>query len=67
MNYELVPDNVSETDLKNEVNRRTSKCGYTTRLGECPYSTKIMTVVSFGQRKLNVWPRDPVTGKLIDD
>lgn len=39
---ELVPDNVSEKDLKDEVNRRTAKAGYTTRLGESPYRTKVM-------------------------
>jgi len=39
---DLVPENVSETDLRDEVNRRTAKAGYTTRLGEPPYRTKIM-------------------------
>lgn len=39
---ELVPDNVSEKDLKDEVLRRNAKAGYTTRLGEPPYHTKIM-------------------------
>jgi hypothetical protein len=42
MDTELVPDNVSQSDLRDEVNRRTAKAGYTTRLGECPYRTKIM-------------------------
>jgi hypothetical protein len=39
---EIVPDNVSASDLRDEVNRRTAKAGYTTRNGECPYRTKIM-------------------------
>lgn len=39
---ELVPDNVSESDLRDEVLRRNAKAGYTTRLGEPPYRTKIM-------------------------
>jgi hypothetical protein len=42
MSFEIVPANVSEKDLKDEVNRRTAKAGYTTRLGEPPYRTKIM-------------------------
>lgn len=39
---EIVPANVNEKDLKDEVNRRTAKAGYTTGLGEPPYKTKIM-------------------------
>jgi len=66
MNCELVPENVSETDLKEEVNRRTAKCGYTTRYGECPYKTKIQTTVPFGEQRLNIWPRNNA-GDLIDE
>lgn len=62
---ELVPENVSSKDLKDEVNRRTSRAGYTTRYGECPYRTKIQTTVPFGKVKLNNWPRDK-NGNLID-
>ena len=39
---ELVPESVSEKDLKDEVLRRNSKAGYTTRFGEPPFRTKIM-------------------------
>jgi hypothetical protein len=39
---ELVPNNVSDKDLKDEVNRRTARAGYTTRFGESPSRTKIM-------------------------
>jgi hypothetical protein len=42
MQGEIVPKNVSEKDLKDEVNRRVARAGYTTRAGECPYRTKIM-------------------------
>ncbi len=63
---EIVPDNVSPKDLRDELNRRSAKAGYTTRLGECPYRTKIQTTVPFGRPTLNVWPRDK-DGKLIDD
>jgi hypothetical protein len=66
MKAEFVPDNVSQSDLRDEVNRRTAKAGYTTRLGECPYRTKIQNVVGFGQPRLNVWPRDE-HGNLIGD
>jgi len=39
---ELVSFNHDEKDVKDEVNRRTARAGYTTRLGEPPYRTKIM-------------------------
>ena len=63
---EIVPPNVSEADLKDEVNRRTAKAGYTTRYGECPYATKIQGLVGWGEQKLNVWPRDK-DGNLIEE
>jgi len=62
---ELVPGNVTEKDLKDEVNKRSAKAGYTTRFGEPPYATKIQTTVSFGKERLNVWPRNE-NGQLID-
>jgi len=63
---EIVPTNVSEKDLRDEVNRRTARAGYTTRFGEPPYSTKILSTVGWGKQKLNVWPRDK-DGHLIGD
>ena len=63
---EFVPDNVNEKDLRDEVNSRTAKAGYTTRYGEPMYSTKIQTTVPCGETKLNVWPRDE-NGQLIGD
>jgi hypothetical protein len=65
MNGEIVPHNVSEKDLRDEVNRRTARAGYTTRLGEPPYRTKIQNIIGFGEQKLNVWKRDE-NGNLID-
>lgn len=62
---EIVPDNVSEKDLRDEVNKRSAKAGYTTRFGEPPYATKIQTTVLFGKEKLNIWPRDE-NGNLIE-
>ena len=65
MNGELVSSNVSNKDLYEEVNRRTAKAGYTTRYGECTGATKIQVSVSFGESKLNIWPRDS-KGNLIE-
>lgn len=63
---EIVPANVSTKDMREEVNSRTSKAGYTTKYGECPFRTKIQNTVPYGNRKLNVWPRDE-QGNLIGD
>jgi hypothetical protein len=57
--------NVPEEQVKEEVDRRTAKAGYTTRHGEPIYGTKIMSP-GIGQSKLNVWPRDK-NGNLIGD
>jgi len=61
---EFVPRGTTEADLRDEVNRRTAKAGYTTRLGENPRATKIMARVPWGETRLNVWPRDR-NGNLI--
>jgi hypothetical protein len=61
---ELVPSNVSQADLRDELNRRTAKAGYTTRHGECRAATRIQGLVNWGPQKLNVWPRDK-NGNLI--
>jgi len=62
---EIVPFNASESDLKDEINLRTSKAGYTTRDGNPTFGTKIMGP-GIGFSKLNQWPRDG-NGNLIDD
>jgi len=62
---ELVSADVPEKDLREELNRRTCKAGYTTRYGECTARTKIMSN-GIGESKLNLWPRDE-QGNLIDD
>lgn len=62
---ELVSFNTNEEDLQEEINRRTAKAGYTTKYGERPYRTKIMTTVAFGRVKYNLWPRDK-NGNLIE-
>lgn len=66
MQTELVPDNVSEKDLRDEANRRSARAGYCSRSGEPLGRTKIMITVPAGKEKLNVWPRDK-NGHLIGD
>ena len=66
MEGDIVPFNVPEKDLRDEVNSRTAKAGYTTRYGEPRNSTKIMITVPFGKTRLNVWPRNK-DGQLIGD
>ena len=61
----IVPSTESESSIRDEVNRRTHKAGYTTKNGECPYRTKIQNR-GFGESRLNVWPRDE-NGNLIGD
>ena len=63
---EIIPFDVPESDLRDEVNSRTAKAGHTTRYGEPTYRTKIQTTVPCGKTKLNVWPRDE-NGQLIGD
>jgi len=64
---ELIPDSVSNADLIDEMNLRSSKRGLTNRQGVCSSSTgKIMTTVPCGKVKLNIWPRDE-QGNLIGE
>ena len=62
---EIVPWNANKKDVQDEINRRTAKAGYTTKHGECPYSTKIQNR-GYGESNLNVWLRDE-NGNLIGD
>lgn len=61
---EIVAWNESEDNVREEVNRRTARAGYTTKHGEPVGATKIMAC-GFGESKLNIWPRDK-NGQLID-
>jgi hypothetical protein len=63
---EIVSFTESEANVREEVNRRTARAGYTTRLGEPTYATKILSTVVWGKEKLNVWPRDE-HGHLIGE
>ena len=54
-----------ESNVREEVNRRTAKAGYTTRDGNPTHGTKIQGP-GIGQSKLNVWPRDE-NGNLIGE
>jgi hypothetical protein len=62
---ELVPVNVSRSDLIDESNKRAARAGYCSRSGEPLGATKIQTSIPFGKVKLNLWQRDE-NGKLID-
>ena len=55
----------SESNVREEVNRRSAKAGYTTRDGNPTHGTKIMGP-GIGQSKLNQWARDE-NGNLIGD
>ncbi len=61
---DIVPNDISQRDLREEVNSRTSHAGYTTRNGGA-IPLKIQTSVPWGPVKLNIWPRD-ADGNLID-
>ncbi|KKM88779.1 hypothetical protein LCGC14_1255260 [marine sediment metagenome] len=54
-----------QRDYLQELNIRSHRAGYTTREGK-QIPAKIMSR-GFGVSKLNVWPRDPITGELIGD
>ena len=61
---DIVPDKISPVELREEVNSRTHRAGYTTRQGgQIPL--KIMSR-GIGESKLNVWPRDK-DGNLIGE
>ena len=62
---EMVPFNADEKDVKDEVDRRTAKAGFTTRHGDPIYGTKIMGP-GICESKLNQWPRDE-NDNLIGD
>jgi len=62
---EIIPATESESNVKDEVTRRTAKAGYTTRDGNPTHGTKIQGP-GIGQSKLNQWARDE-NGNLIGD
>ncbi len=63
---ELVPDDVSKEDLRQEAGLRAYRAGYdVTRDGSMP-QPRIMATVAWGVRRYNVWPRD-AQGRLIGD
>jgi hypothetical protein len=63
---EIIPDYVSENDVRDEANKRAARAGYCSRSGEPLGRTKIMESVPCGKVKLNIWARDE-KGNLIDD
>lgn len=61
---EIIPANVPEQVVQEEMNHHSWKAGHTNRHGECMRATKIMSQ-GYGESKLNIWPRDE-RGELID-
>ncbi len=63
---ELVPQDVTSEELRHEAGLRAYHAGYdVTRSGGRP-PKRIMTTVTWGQRRYNLWPRD-AQGRLIGD
>ena len=62
---EIVSSSESESNVREEVNRRTAKAGYTTRDGNPTHGSKIQGP-GMGASRLNQWPRDE-DGNLIGD
>jgi hypothetical protein len=61
---DLVPDDMSRADLRQESNLRAMKAGYpVTREGK-HRPLRIMTTAFWGKPKSNLWPRDSL-GNLI--
>lgn len=54
---ELISGDIPFKDFQEEMNYRSCKAGHTTKYGECPDASKIMSN-GFGESKLNIWPRD---------
>ena len=61
---EIIPKDVNPHDLREEMNGRARRAGYTTRSGG-PVPLKIQATVNWGEQKLNVWPSDK-HGNLIE-
>ena len=61
---EILPWNESSANVREEVNRRSHKAGYTDGDGQ-PKIRKIQNR-GYGESNLNVWPRDE-KGNLIGD
>ncbi len=55
----------SENNVRDEVNRRTHKAGYTDRDGQPKDLPKIRIFGGTGKNNYNLWPRDSA-GNLID-
>lgn len=61
---DVIPPTESESNVREEANKRTYKAGYTDRDGQ-PKIRKIQDR-GYGESRLSVWPRDE-NGNLIGD
>ena len=58
---DIIPPNASEKDVKEEVNKRTARAGYTGRYGDATYGTRIQSVCDFD------FLPTKINGKIIGD
>jgi len=56
----------SESNVREEVNRRSFKAGYTDRDGQPRSGPKIRSFGGLGENRISTWPRDE-QGNLIGD
>ena len=62
---EIVPEDVSSRDLRDEANLRAFRAGYAVTKDGRRQPRKIQSLNPWGKRKLNIWPRDDA-GRLIE-
>jgi len=62
---DLVPDDMSKSELRREANYRASKAGYPVTESGKRKPLRILTTMPAGTVKYNLWPRDE-QGNLID-
>jgi hypothetical protein len=62
---ELVPDDVTPRELRDEAALRARRAGYPVGRDGGPLPRRIVSVNPWGRPKLNVWPRD-AAGNLIE-
>jgi len=63
---DIIPATESESNVREEANRRTFKAGYTDRDGQPKDRPKIRSFGGLGENRISIWPRDK-KGNLIDD
>ena len=62
---EPIPSTESDSNVRDEANRRSAKAGYTDRDGQ-PRTRRKIQNRGYGDKPISVWPRDE-NGNLIGD